>query len=201
MLKGDFDIYAKDISSSAPPVTLLANAGDETPMAWLSEKHLVTSQASADGLYRTKLLDLDAPDRPVLLSDYDPDSLSVSPDGRWLAMADSHTGRSEIYVRRASGDGIPQRMTAGGGVTPVLLHNGRDLLYLRGQEIIALSWRDDAGRFTVEHERVGARLTTGSPIAIFNAGADGRVLVGMPKDATLAPQVRMILNWQEELAR
>jgi serine/threonine-protein kinase len=201
MLKGNFDIYAKDITTSAAPVLLLANPGDETPMAWLSEKTLVISQEGGDGTYRAKLLDMNAPDRPTVLSEYNPDAVSVSLDHQWIAIANGHTGRSEIYVRRISGDGIPEPVTANGGSAPVFLRNGHDLLYVRGQDIIAVSWRDEGGRFKTERERVWAHLSATLPLGIFAADPDGRVLVGVRKDATIAPQIRIILNWQEELAR
>jgi Tol biopolymer transport system component len=201
MVKGDYDTYAKDITTSAPPAPLIATSFDETPMAWLSDRTLVINQSAADGRYRVKLLDLDAPDRPSVLSDNNTNTLSVSPDHRWIAVDDSHTGRSEVYVRPVSGDGAPERITTNGRATPVWLRNGRDLVYLRGQDIIAVSWREEAGRIKVEHERVWVHLPTDPAKGLFDASADGRVLVGMPKDAPLPPQLRVILNWQNELAR
>ena len=57
------------------------------------------------------------------------------------------------------------------------------------------------GHIRFEHERVWAHLSTAPTEGLFDAGADGRVLVGMPKNGPLAPQVRIILNWQSELAR
>jgi len=201
MVKGDYDIYAKDTTASTPPVPLLATPFDESPMAWLSEKQLVMYQSSADGFYRVKRLDLGAPDRPSSLSENVANTLSVSPDGRWIAVDGTHTGRSEVYARPVDGEGVMERVTANGGTTPVWLRNGRDLVYLRGQDIMALSWRAAAGRITFEHERVWAHLSTPPTGDLFDAGADGRVLVGMPKEAPLAPQVHIILNWQQELAR
>ena len=72
---------------------------------------------------------------------------------------------------------------------------------MRDHDIVAVTWREDAGRFKVERERVWAHLENGSPQGIFGAAADGRLLVGLPKDPPPPPQVRVVLNWQEELAR
>ncbi len=199
--EGNFDIYAKDITTSAPPIRLLSKPGDESPMAWLSEKKLLISQELGDGIYRTKLLDLDAPDNPKVLAGYNPDSLSVSPDGVWMAMAEPHTGRAEVYVRRIEGDGLLEPVTAKGGTSPVWLSKSRELLYMRGQDIMAASWREEAGRFRMDRERVWAHLPSNVPLGILDAAPDGRVLAAVPVDGTRAPQVRIILNWQQEIAR
>ena len=206
MQKGDFDIYAKDITASGAATSLLATPLDEEPLAWVSDKKLIISQSAADGRYRLKLLDLDAPDRTFVLSDNPPDTASVSPDGRWVAFADQHTGRFEVYVRLLSGDGLPERITADGGATPVWSRDGRELYYKRANDIVAATWREDANRFKVDRERVWAHLdgttqgNTGTS-GLAGAASDGRLLVVLPRDPPLPAQVRVMLNWSEELSR
>ena len=82
MVKGDFDVYAKDVATAAPPVLLLSTPRDESPMAWLSERKLAISQADETGVYRTKQLDLDTPAKLASIADYNPDSMALSPDRR-----------------------------------------------------------------------------------------------------------------------
>lgn len=73
--------------------------------------------------------------------------------------------------------------------------------HLRGQDIVAVSWREEAGRLIVDRERVWAHVAGDTGLGFLGAGTDGRVLIGLPKDAPPPPQVRVILNWAAELKR
>jgi Tol biopolymer transport system component/tRNA A-37 threonylcarbamoyl transferase component Bud32 len=55
----------------------------------------------------------------------------VSPDGRWLAYVSNETGRDEVFVRPASGDGSGggYQVTDGGGSEPVWSRSGKALFY------------------------------------------------------------------------
>jgi hypothetical protein len=66
---------------------------------------------------------------------------------------------------------------------------------------MAVSWHEEAGQFRTDRERVWAHLPFAPPKGLFDAGTDGRVLLGVPKDEPVTPQLRVILNWQHELAR
>src|SRR5262249_4928530 len=57
--KGDFDIYLKDLQSSAPPVALLVTDRDESPESFSPDgKVLAIQQSDANGVYRIKLIDV-----------------------------------------------------------------------------------------------------------------------------------------------
>jgi serine/threonine-protein kinase len=201
MRKGDFDIYLKDITSNASPVALLDSSYDDSPYAWATERKLVIEQSDDDGRYRLKMLDLDQPGAPIVLGEHNPNGVSISPDGRWLAESDDHTSRDEVYVRPLFADGVLERITTDGGSTPVWSRSGREIYYLRGSDVLAAAWREEAGRFRVERERVWARLPALPPRGIFDIAPDGRLLLALPKSPPPPPQVRVVLKLGQELAQ
>lgn len=53
-----------------------------------------------------------------------------SPDGQWVAYTSSATGRSEVYVRAATGSGEGVMVSVDGGSAPAWNPDGRELFYL-----------------------------------------------------------------------
>jgi hypothetical protein len=147
-----------------------------------------------------KRLDPAAPDRTQPFANNTTSGASVSADGVWMAFADSLSGRSEVYIRRIVGDSLPERITPNDGKTPVWSRKGNELYYLRDQEVIAVTGHDD-GHFHVDRERVFAHLAGPGPRGIIAGAGDGRLLVSLPGNPVLPPQVRLILNWPTEIAR
>ncbi len=202
MRKGDYDIYVKDLASSAPPAALVDAPTDDTPMAWLSDKTMAIRQSSQDNRYRLKLLDIAKPDAPVTASDDDPDTGSLSGDATWFAFAAFRSGRYEVYVRRATLDDAPlERVSVNGGRFPVFSRSGQELYYQQGDDVVAATWREEGGRFRVEGERVLARLGDRHLLRLADAAPDGRLLVLLAKDPPPPPQVRVVIDWAQELAK
>ena len=52
-----------------------------------------------------------------------------SPDGQWLAYVSDESGRDEVYVRPASGEGGRQVISTTGGTEPMWAPDGRELFY------------------------------------------------------------------------
>jgi hypothetical protein len=198
MVKGDYDIYAKDVTTAAPPTKVLATPFDETPLVWLSDHAMIIQQSDSAGQYWMKRFGPSAPDRIEPFANYTAGAASVSADGVWIAFADT---ASEVYVRKIAGDSLPERLTSNGGKTPVWSRKGNELYYLRDQDVIALTGHDDNGHFHVDRERVFAHLALPSPRGLIAGASDGRLLVSLPGNPVLPPQVRLILNWPVEIAR
>ncbi len=74
-------------------------------------------------------------------SDFAP---SFSPDGRWLAYHSDESGKNEVYVRAfpppSAGQGGKWQISNSGGSAPEWSRNGHDLLYLSGDQIMAVSY-------------------------------------------------------------
>ena len=132
---------------------------------------------------------------------------TFSPDGRWLAYASNESGRLEIYVRAIAADGAPGTrrwvISNNGGTSPRWSPDGRDLLYLVGNQIMAVGYTASGESFVAEKARVWAAdvRTTGG----FDPSPDGkRVAVSMPTSpASAGPEQSFIfiLNFFDELRR
>ncbi len=53
----------------------------------------------------------------------------VSPDGKWVAYESNESGRPDVYLIPANGDGGRITISTTGGRAPKWSHNGRELFY------------------------------------------------------------------------
>ncbi len=203
MRKGDFDVYLKDLTVTDPMQPLLTSDADETPEAWTPDgRRLIFEQSNPDGHYDSKAIDLEHPAALQPVADISGNDMNaVSPDGHWLASCDNHTGRLEVYVRPLAGHGAALRVSPNGGSAVAWSTTGHELFYARPPDIMAVTYRDPDGRFDVERERVWATVP-GNPLrSVFAVGADGRLLIAVPRTAPAPSHLRVILNWDAELRR
>jgi serine/threonine protein kinase/Tol biopolymer transport system component len=91
---------------------------------------------------------------------------SFSPDGRWLAYQSDESGKNEVYVRAfpqpSAGRGGKWQISNSGGSALKWSRNGHDLLYLSGNQIMAVSYTANgdtfvAGKPSVWLAKVNAR--------------------------------------------
>jgi eukaryotic-like serine/threonine-protein kinase len=201
MRKGDFDIYLKDLTRSDPMQPLLTTDADEVPQAWTPDgRQLIIEQSNADGHYDLKALDVEHPTDVQAVADHSGNEMvEVSPDGRWLAWSEGHTGRLEVYVAPVQGHGVPVRVSPNGGQAVAWLPKTHELLYARASDIMAVTYHDEGGVFQVTGERLWATVPGAAFDRVFAVGAGGRVLTAVPTGGARHPQLRVILNWNLEL--
>jgi serine/threonine-protein kinase len=85
------------------------------------------------------ILQPDGTEREWLKTRYDERHPRFSPDGRWLAYTSDESGRSEVYVKPADSALRAVNVSLEGGEAPVWEPSGRELLFLRGEEIFAVT--------------------------------------------------------------
>jgi serine/threonine protein kinase len=121
-------------------------------------------------------------------SDRDP---TFSSDGRWLAYHSDESGKSEVYVRAfplpSSGQGGKWQVSNSGGNYPRWSRNGRDLLYLSGDQIMVASYTVKGGTFVAEKPRVWITKLGGTD---WDLAPDGKraVVVSRVESAEAAKQ-------------
>jgi Tol biopolymer transport system component len=126
-------------------------------------------------------------------------SASLSPDGRWLAYSSDSTGTGEIWVRPFPGPGAPVRVSPNGGGEPLWSHNGRELYYMQGANIMAMqvetgkefNFKPPTRLFENTYQR-------SQQAPNYAVAADGRFVMIKP-DSEAGSAVSVILNWQELL--
>ena len=132
-------------------------------------------------------------------------SPNLSPDGRFLAFSSDEAGRAEIYVRPFPDGPGRWQVSVDGGVAPRWRSDGKELYYLHGDTMMAVSVSTESA-FTLGHPQPlfevsglgGARSGGG-----YDVSADGqRFLTMVPAEAddeeTAPPAIRVVENWHEE---
>ncbi|HVQ41589.1 MAG TPA: protein kinase [Vicinamibacterales bacterium] len=197
--KGDFDTYWADVTSSAPPTPLLVTEFDDTPSSFLNDgSALIVRQSDSEGRYLQKMMTLTPPGQPKTLIPFSAERAVVSGDGKFLLFAGARSETREIYVQPIDGSSAAEKISSAGGVSPIWSPNGREILFLREPEVIAVPFTVEQGRFRPGAERVWARVE-GNYYSSLRAGTNGRVLVAIDRSRSI-PDIRVIVNWSPEIA-
>ncbi|HTK48802.1 MAG TPA: protein kinase [Gemmatimonadaceae bacterium] len=78
--------------------------------------------------------------RAVVASDVDEEGAALSPDSRWLAYVSTEQGEPEVFVRPFPNvNGGKWQVSNGGGSAPLWSHDGRELFYVSGRKMQAVS--------------------------------------------------------------
>jgi serine/threonine-protein kinase len=129
-----------------------------------------------------------------------------SPDGRWVAYSSVASGTSETYVRPfpppASGQSGQWQVSNSGGAEPLWSPNGRDLLYRRGDQIMAVGYTVKGDAFVADKPRVWIAKLGGDNWDLAPDGKRVAVLTPVETDAPKADHtVVLLLNFADELRR
>jgi Tol biopolymer transport system component len=135
--------------------------------------------------------------QPYLDSRFTGFNPAFSPDGHWIAYSSDETGRREIYVSPYPGPGARFPISVDGGGVPRWSHDGRELFYRKGQQMMAVAIQTSPV-FRAEKPVV---LFEGPYGNNFDVARDGRFLMIKPPNVQQTPtnQVNVVLNWLEEL--
>jgi len=119
---------------------------------------------------------------------------AFSPDGRWVAFVSDETGDSEVHVAPFPGPGANLMISSGGGGEPRWSRDGRELYYVRGQQLFAV--QVDLG----DQVRVGDTellIESDWPIDGYAVAADGRFLMveRVEEEGAERHQLNVVLNW------
>ena len=199
-----------DASSSPEPLVMPQIAGDWLwPYSWTPDgKTLVFgkwSMGSSKDIYAVSVDNLQEV-RPLVATAADDLRGLLSPDGRWIAYASNLTGHWAIYVQKFP-DGSERQQVSPGDTDDLVgwAPDGRTIYYVREGQIMGVgittvpALRADTPRVLFE--------VSYSPGVWYNPdvhlSADGERFVMVTKDETwgVATEIKVVLNWFEELNR
>ena len=128
----------------------------------------------------------------------------LSANDRYIAYVSNESGRDEVYVQSFPAGGNRVLVSVNGGTLPRWGRDGRELFYVRGDALLAVSVTTAPAfevRSTSELFRhPGLAKDDGRPFA-YDISNDGqRILLVEPVNAGTAPAppIRVIQNWYEE---
>jgi Tol biopolymer transport system component len=124
----------------------------------------------------------------------------LSPDGRFVAYSSNESGQHEVYVRPFPEGGRKATVSSNGGKQPRWSRDGKELFYVEGSTLVAVSVSTDPS-FSVgsvtrlfKHPRL-----TKSWYPHYDVSADGRrFVIAEPVGGIPEPSIRVVENWYEE---
>jgi Tol biopolymer transport system component len=128
-----------------------------------------------------------------------------SPDGRWVAFESNDSGTAEVHVVAFKGTTATEtgrwQVSMGGGHDPRWSRDGKELYFLAGHTLMAVTVKTDATGFEVGAIRplFDVRVPFGD--AVYDVSRDGRFLVNtVEEDADRAP-ISTVVNWTAGLRK
>src|SRR5262245_43371101 len=141
----------------------------------------------------------------VVKTQFNDYAASLSVDGRWLAYQSNEGVRPEIYVRDLSGSGGRWQISTDGGEEPHWSADGRELYYRNNDLFMSVAVETQAGFKAGPPKRLFSgiyNLRSNSGVTYDVDPKGGRFLMIRPAEESTAPsQLRVVLNWGEELRR
>jgi serine/threonine-protein kinase len=201
---GSWDLYTTPVDGSVgEPRPLRPITGGV--FLW-SQGELIAQRSPADASDIDIVavpLDSNSDVRDVVATEDEEFHPALSPDGHWLAYVSTRTGLPEVLVKGYP-DGVARRLSLNGGREPRWSADGRELFYLQGSAMMAVSVSTE-GELSFEPPMqlfvaTTQRILTGSQVSSYDVARDGRFLMIEPLDATGASIV-VVQNWFEELKR
>jgi dipeptidyl aminopeptidase/acylaminoacyl peptidase len=139
---------------------------------------------------------------PLLRTSFATSQARYSPDGKWLAFVSEESGRQEVYVIRASGQGAVRRVSASGGSLPRWKGDGKEFLYLADNGDLVSVATQLTGELQLGSASV---LFTANPSpSDFDVSRDGRrflFLEGEQGDIPRTVDLTVVANWTAELVK
>jgi eukaryotic-like serine/threonine-protein kinase len=200
---GDWEIYSVP-AGGGPAARLLARKGNQFPSSVAPDGTILFGERSKGTAADVFTLSPDGEVKPFLVSPFSTTGAQFSPDGRAVAYISDETGRDEVYVRPFGRQGDAAPVSTEGGNAPRWSHDGREILYRRGDAFLAASVSSAGDRLSVGDSRKLFEVRAGAGRSTFQAGysvsPDGRRLLVLLLDPRAIPtQINVVLDWFEEL--
>ena len=201
-----FDLYRRAADASRPATPLLTGGNDHYTGSVSSDGRLLAYVLSVSGgveLWTVPLQGRPEPKR-YLANGFNLAHPALSPDGRWMAYDSDESGRVEVYAQSFPDPSVRRwKISPSEGSEPMWTRNGRELVYRKGDSVMAVTVDLESGR-------------VGQPRALFagpypdnpgwtrprsyDVSRDGErfLMTKLPPDRP-RPRITVVLNWFDEL--
>ena len=125
-----------------------------------------------------------------------------SPDGRWVAYQSNETGRHQVYVLPFPDPGAKFQVSVDGGMRPQWSEDGKELYFRNGARMMVAAVDTSSGfeageptmLFEGRHDYSGWN-------ANYAVTTDGAFLMVQTPEESFPREIRVVLNWFDELER
>ncbi len=208
-------IYWKraDGSGESEPLVLAGKVGETiVPQSWTPDGNTLVFQrlfGTEAGIRSDLWIATREGDReplPLMVTGALEAGPAVSPDGRWLAYKSNESGRYEIYVQPFPGGGERHQISTDGALPPVWSPDGQAIFYQTEEQVLTARV-STIGSLRAEAPRVLFKAVYDSgnyhTHPNFDVAPDGKSFVMVKADESWgrATEIRVVLNWFEELKR
>jgi serine/threonine-protein kinase len=139
--------------------------------------------------------------RPFIQRDLNQHDAVWSPDGRWVAYCTDESGRSEVYAEPYPRPGPNIQISTDGGRQPVWSKDGKELFYLRGDTVMAVTIETEPEFRVLDSQELFKGWYKTDIFHSYDVAADGRFLMIQDPREPTPVGINIVLNWFEELKR
>ena len=216
--KGDWIAYRNETGlyriqpgPNPQPQLILASDGLELPSSWSPDgKELIFTRLEKHGreVAAVKVEGASGETRLLVQNAKDAYLGRVSPGGRWLAYATNVSGRAEVWIQAypEAVAGQSLLVSSQGGTDPVWSRDGKTLFFLTNDftAIMGVATDQDLSKWGLPEavcELDPRFFVPADFVSTYDVAPDGRfVFVNSLSDRS-PPEIRVVLNWFEELKR
>jgi serine/threonine-protein kinase len=200
---GHWNVFLKTVDSLAGnPKPLLRSDRSQFPESWSPDGTVLAFlEFNPETGTDIWLWSEEAGPRSFLATRFEEHNPEFSPDGDFIAYVSNESGRDEVYVRPYPTGERAWTISTDGGNNPLWSRDGRELFYRRGDAVIAVAVDRSHG-----FQPGASRTLFDGPYAHdffrnYDIAPDGKRFLMVETDARPPTEVRLILDWFEELER
>jgi hypothetical protein len=199
--RGEADLHRETIGSSESTPPLLSQPGVQFPDSVSSDgRVIVFNQGVAT---RDLWLLREGKAERFLDSPANERSGTISPDGNWIVYTSDESGRDEIYLQEFPAKENKVAVSTRGGTAPLWSRAGREIFYRAGSELMTVAF-DPTGPTLGPPQRLFdvSRYAADPNQPMYDVSPDAQRFLFIEEDNAQAPgEIRVILNWTEEMKR
>ncbi len=201
-----FDLYRRAADASRPAEPLLTGVYDRYTGSVSQDGRLFAFVLSVPGGAELWTVQLRGPPAPTryFANGFNLAHPNLSPDGRWMTYDSDESGRVEVFVQSFPNPHLKRwKVSPAHGSEPMWTRGGRELVYRKGDSVMAVSIDLQTGR-------------SGQPKALFggpypdspgwtrprsyDVSRDGErfLMLKLPLER-VRPRINVVLNWFDEL--
>jgi serine/threonine protein kinase/dipeptidyl aminopeptidase/acylaminoacyl peptidase len=205
-------LYALRLPSGGPAIYRIATNGGGTPERLTSPPTPRSDMPDVSPSGRTALftvqnsagddihsLSLDAPYTiaPFHAAAANETSPSVSPSGRYVAYSSTESGRREIYIRPFAGPARTWSVSTGGGAAARWRRDERELFYLAGARMMAVSVNTTGDQLSIGTPQVlfeeSALTWSGADLFRYDVAGDGQRFITVKPEAREEAPLQLVV--------